>query len=123
MTFSDVGHEKSTLFHLSCHNVTRWVSLQPQFLIENDKWANWWELRLLRPGRRPSGFLSIFVSRTHIFKFLLRLCLHPPDVVHVQLHPLVNPTEELAMEVGEDPLLLLEGAVGVEELGLEINPL
>lgn len=47
------------------------------------------------------------LGATHQLQLLLGLCLHLPDVVHGQLHPLINGAEELPVEVGEDPLLLL----------------
>lgn len=48
-----------------------------------------------------------FYICTHIGKLLLCLLLHPPDIIHRQIHPLINRTEELAVEVSEDPLFLL----------------
>lgn len=44
---------------------------------------------------------------THCLQLLLRLCLHLPDVVHAEPHPLINGTKKLPVKVGEDPLLLL----------------
>lgn len=41
------------------------------------------------------------------FQLLLGFILHSPDVLHSQLNPLVNPTEELAVEVGKYPFFLL----------------
>ena len=48
-----------------------------------------------------------FYTCTHISKLLLCLLLHPPDIIHRQIHPLINRTEELPVEVSEDPLFLL----------------
>lgn len=45
---------------------------------------------------------------SHLLQLSLRLLLHPADVLHGELHPAVNPTEELTVEVGEDSLLLLQ---------------
>lgn len=50
---------------------------------------------------------KVMHSCAHLFQFSLRFCLHLPDVIHSQVHPLVNGAEELTVEVGEDPLLLL----------------
>lgn len=54
-----------------------------------------------------SSIKNIRFGRTHLFQFSLCFCLHLPDVVHRQVHPLINGAEELTVEVGEDPLLLL----------------
>lgn len=51
--------------------------------------------------------MGLFYLYTHLVQLPLRLSLHLPDVIHSQLHPLIDPTEELAVKVGEDPLLLL----------------
>lgn len=54
-----------------------------------------------------------FYLCTHLFQFLLCICLHLPDIIHSQLHPLIDHTEELAVKVIEDPLLLLRETVVV----------
>lgn len=46
-------------------------------------------------------------ASAHLFQFSLRVGLHLPDVIHRQVHPLINGAEELTVEVSEDPLLLL----------------
>lgn len=51
--------------------------------------------------------MGTFYIGTHIGQLLLCLFLHPPDIIHRQIHPLINRTEELAVEVSEDPLFLL----------------
>jgi hypothetical protein len=43
----------------------------------------------------------------YLVQLSLGLLFHPPDVLHVQPYPLVDPAEQLAMEVGKDALLLL----------------
>lgn len=48
-----------------------------------------------------------FILYTHFIQLILCLCLHTTNIYHIQLHPLINPAEELAVEVIEDPLLLL----------------
>lgn len=58
---------------------------------------------------------SAFVS--YLFQLLLGLLFHSSDVRHGQLHPVVDPTEQLAMEVSENTLLLLkEGRWGRREM-------
>ena len=49
-------------------------------------------------------------GRPHLVQLLACLLLHAPDVLHGQLDPLVDPAEELAVEVGEQALLLLRVA-------------
>lgn len=44
---------------------------------------------------------------SYLLKLFLSLLFHPPDVLHGQTHPLVNPAEQLAVEVGENTLFLL----------------
>ena len=46
-------------------------------------------------------------THTHLLQLLLGLRLHPPDVLHGQLHPAVDPAKQLPVEVGEDAFLLL----------------
>lgn len=43
----------------------------------------------------------------YLLELFLGLLLHPPDVVHGQTHPSVDPAEQLAVEVGENTLFLL----------------
>lgn len=43
----------------------------------------------------------------YLLKLFLGLLFHPPDVLHGQTHPSVNPAEQLAVEVGENTLFLL----------------
>lgn len=43
----------------------------------------------------------------YLLKLFLSLLLHPPDVLHGQTHPFVNPAEQLTVEVGENTLFLL----------------
>lgn len=50
---------------------------------------------------------SQITKLSYRFQLLLGFILHPPDVLHSQLNPLVNPTEQLAMEVGKYPFFLL----------------
>lgn len=57
----------------------------------------------------------------YLFQLFLGLFLHSSDVCHGQLHPVVNPTEQLAMEVSENTLLLLkEGRWGRREVEREL---
>lgn len=53
------------------------------------------------------------------FQLSLRLILHPSDVFHREVNPPVYPAEELPMEIGKYPLLLLEGE---EKCGLACRP-
>lgn len=53
------------------------------------------------------AYFLLCVIYTNLFQFLLCLCLHLPDIIHSQLHPFIDRTEELSVEVIEDPLLLL----------------
>lgn len=48
------------------------------------------------------------ISSSDLIQFLPGLFLHSADVVHVQLDPFINPTEQLPVEVSEQALLLLE---------------
>lgn len=50
---------------------------------------------------------SLKQKLSYRFQLLLGFILHPPDVLHSQLNPLVNPTEQLAVEVGKYPFFLL----------------
>lgn len=43
----------------------------------------------------------------YLLELFLGLLLHPPDVLHGQAHPFVDPAEELAVEVCENALFLL----------------
>lgn len=40
--------------------------------------------------------------------------LHSADVVHVQLDPFINPTEQLPVEISEQALLLLKAERGTK---------
>lgn len=46
-------------------------------------------------------------EHSYRFQLSLRFILHPPDVLHCEVNPPVNPAEELAMEVGKYPFFLL----------------
>lgn len=43
----------------------------------------------------------------YLLKLFLSLLFHPPDILHGQAHPSVNPAEQLAVEVCKNPLFLL----------------
>lgn len=43
----------------------------------------------------------------YLVQFPLRLLLHPANVVHGQVHPAVQPAEQLPVKISKEPLLLL----------------
>lgn len=45
---------------------------------------------------------------TDLIQLPLGLLLHPTNVLHSQINPLVKPAEELSMEVCEETLFLLQ---------------
>lgn len=59
------------------------------------------------PRDKDSYFRLDSVWVNYLLKLFLSLLFHPPDVLHGQTHPFVNPTEQLAVEVGENTLFLL----------------
>lgn len=53
---------------------------------------------------------SLLQEPTYLIQLSLRLFFHPSDVVHRQVNPLIEPTEELPMEVcKQTPFLLQKG--------------
>lgn len=59
------------------------------------------------PRTGPVSCQFSFDICAHLLQFSLCICLHLSNVIHSQFHPLINHTEELTMEVCEDPLFLL----------------
>lgn len=45
---------------------------------------------------------------TDLIQLSLGLLLHPTDVLHSQINPLIKPAKELPVEVCEEPLFLLQ---------------
>lgn len=59
---------------------------------DDNLWCLWWPL-----GIWPHYLIQLFA----------RLVLHATNIIHVQLNPLVDPAEQLTVEVSEQTLLLL----------------
>lgn len=71
----------------------------------------------VRSGRGPAERKGCVLAEfNHLLEFFLSLLLHPPDVLHGQTHPFVDPAEQLAVEVGENTLFLLWKEEEEEEL-------
>lgn len=43
----------------------------------------------------------------YLVQFPLCLFLHPSDVIHGQVHPAVQPAEQLPVKISKEPLFLL----------------
>lgn len=51
--------------------------------------------------------LSLSLSVAHLIQLLPGLLLHPANVIHVQFNPIINPAEELPVEISKQALFLL----------------
>lgn len=51
--------------------------------------------------------LRCFYRNTYLVQLPLCLFLHPTNVIHTKVHPAVQPTKELPVEISEEPFLLL----------------
>lgn len=47
-------------------------------------------------------------ASTYLIQLSLRLFFHPSNIIHSQVNPLIEPTEQLPVEVCKQTLLLLE---------------
>ncbi len=57
----------------------------------------------------PPRWCSVqYAVLSHLIQLLLRLLLHASNVLHRQVDPLVDPAEQLSVEVGEYTPLYLE---------------